>query len=186
VEWTPLVSTIVGAAVALGGTVLAHRIRSRDESGRELRGERRQGYLDFIVALDGAHGALRDVANSDEPDRRHAAARAVSVNDVYEAREKFLLSANPAVITPGEKAFMRLIEVRKAIGDGARLGTPDYHEPYHGFAKALWDLRRAIREDLGGSTLTPADLDKKSWDGRDDCAVCQRGLRAAAAATSDG
>ena len=185
-EWTPLVSTIVGAAVALGGTVLAYKIRSKDEAGRESRSERRQGYLDFIVALDGAHGALRDVANSDEPDRRHAASRAVSASGVYEAREKFVLCANPAVITPGEKAFMRLVEVRKAIGDGARLGTPEYHEPYHRFAEALWGLRRAIREDLGGTTLTPADLDKKSWDGRDDCPVCQRRLGAAAVATSDG
>lgn len=74
VEWTSLVSTAVGATVALVGTLFAYKVRSRDEFGREHRVERRQSYLDFLVALDGAHARLREVADSEDPQRRQAAA----------------------------------------------------------------------------------------------------------------
>ena len=173
VDWMTLVSTAVGAMAALVGTVLAYKVRSRDEAGREFRVERRHSYLDFLSAMDAAHGALRIVADSVGADRRQTGGQAMSESRVYEAREKLLMSASPAVVTVGEQAFRRLGDLRKAIRDGARTGEREYHDPYHVFAASLWRLRNAMRVDLGGTALTPADLDKESWDGKAECIVCQ-------------
>jgi hypothetical protein len=174
VEWLTILSTAVGAMAALVGTVLAYKVRSRDEAGREFRAERRHSYIDFLVALDAAHGELRVVADSAAgTDRRTAAALAMTESHVYEAREKLLMSASPAVIKACEQAFRSVGDLRKAIRAGARTGEKEYHDPYHVFAEALWRLRLAIRQDLGGTALSPADLDKQSWDGRADCPVCE-------------
>jgi hypothetical protein len=123
--------------------------------------------------MDAAHGALRVVADSDEPDRRRAAGQAMSESRIYETREKLLMTGSPAVVRAGEQTFRRLADMRKAIRDGARTTQIEYHEPYHVFAESLWALRNAMRVNLGGTELTPADLDKQSWDGKAECAVCQ-------------
>jgi len=177
VEWLTILSTAVGAMAALVGTVLAYKVRSRDEADREFRAERRHSYVDFLTALDAAHGELRVVADSpDGTDRRTAAALAMTSSHVYEAREKLLMSASAAVIKAGEQAFRTIGDLRRAIRAGARTPELEYHDPYHVFAEALWRLRLAIRQDLGGTELSPVDLDKRSWDGRADCPVCEPAL----------
>jgi hypothetical protein len=178
VDWIPLLSTVGGAAIALIGTVLADILRSRGYRDRDNRAERRQGYVDFVLALNAAHANLREVAAANPPvaDTWEAVRRAVAEARVYEAREQLLMSANKEVITVAERAFQRLLLVRDAVRAGATLRTVAYHGPYHEYAGALWKLRRTIRHDLGASYLSPKDLDKDGWDGQTTCEVCQAAL----------
>jgi hypothetical protein len=178
-DWIPLLSTVGGAAIALIGTVMADILRTRGYRDRDNRAERRQSYVDFVLALNAAHANLREVAAasaSSADDRREAVRRVVAEARVYEAREQLLMSANKEVVTVAERAFQRLLHVRDAVRDGANLRTPAYHGPYHQYAGALWKLRRTIRHDLGASYLSPKDLDKDGWDGQTTCEVCQAAL----------
>jgi len=178
-DWIPLLSTVGGAAIALIGTVLADILRTRGYRDRDNRAERRQGYVEFVLALNAAHANLREVASagpSARDDRWEAVRRAVAEARVYEAREQLLMSANKEVVTVAERAFQRLLNVRDAVRAGASLRTVAYHGPYHQYAGALWKLRRTIRHDLGASYLSPKDLDKDGWDGQSTCEVCQTAL----------
>ncbi|MDT5028055.1 MAG: hypothetical protein QOE61_4481 [Micromonosporaceae bacterium] len=174
VDWVNVASTAVGAAIALIGTVLANTLGNRGQRERDNRADRRQSYLDFLLALNGAHAQLRLVAsNPDVADFEYETQQALSVNRVYEGREKMLMSANRSVLAAGERSFMCLVRLRQAVNREARVHTVEYHEAYHAYANALWDLRRVLREDLGNGGLTPADLDRAAWDGRETCAFCQ-------------
>jgi len=182
VDWVPVISTAVGAAVALSATLLSYVLRSRDERGRAHRADRQQSYLDFMLALDGAHARLREVA---EPTRTATdldrdTGRAVSDSKVYEARERLLMSASPAVVRAGERAFLSVIEMRDAVRKGAKRGTVEFHHTYHVLSEAKWRLRRTVRVDLDSKPLTLTDLDKTSWDAREDCELCAPKERAAA------
>jgi hypothetical protein len=172
VDLVPLVSTAVGAAVALLGTLLADTLRNRGQRDRDNRSERRVGYLEFVVALDKAHGAFRHIADAGGPDVVRQTRAAFTENRVYETRERLIMTANPAVIRAAEHAFVGLLGIRDAIRAGARLDTSAYHDQYHIYAGSLWALRRAIREDLGASDLKPQDLDKSTWDTRETCLFC--------------
>jgi hypothetical protein len=176
VNWLTLVSTAVGGAVALLGSVLAHWLRSRDERSRSVRADRRHGYVEYLIALDAAHARLRQIADPDDSpeDIAMRARRSFGETGVYEAREKLLLSANPAVVVPAEDALRKLAVLRSAVRDGAKLHTVPYHDAYHPYAEALWRLRSNIRVDLGSAALTASDLDKPSWDEQANCDFCQQ------------
>jgi hypothetical protein len=175
VDWLPLISTAVGAAVALCGTLLADLLRARGQHDRDNRIDRRQSYLDFVLALEAVHSRLREVADPAKapPDLVQAARRAFSEAKVYEAREKLLMSGSPAVVQAGERALLGVGGLREAVAGGAKLHTAAYHDPYHNYAGTLWQLRGSIRSDLGAAGLEPGDLDKPSWDTRERCAFCR-------------
>lgn len=174
VDWTTLVSTAVGAAIAFSGTVVADHLRRRDSRHRYSYGERQRAYSEMVLALGAGLDRLRDVAQSE---RRHdklttATGKAVSEAGVYVAREKILMTAEPAVAQAAEDAFDGLIGVRDAVRSGAQLRTPAFHDAYHPYADKMWLLRKAIRADLKAPVLHPNDLGRSQWSGRADCEVC--------------
>ena len=118
--------------------------------------------MEFLIALDAAHARLRQIADPDDPpdDLIVRARRAFGEVGVYEAREKLLLSANPAVVVPAEEALRRLATLRGVVRDGAKLHTMPYHDAYHPYAEALWKLRSSIRVDLGSAALTASVISR--------------------------
>jgi hypothetical protein len=176
VDWLAVVSTALGATVALGGTFLAHRLRSHDERGRDNEADRRQSYADFVLALGDAHARLRQVADRavDPAALRRETTQAFTESRAYEARERLLMTANPKVAGAGEQAFRQVIQLRDSVRDGARLGSAKFHDAYHDLSAATWALRLAVRRDLGAPHITLADIGKPSWDSRETCDVCQR------------
>lgn len=183
VDWTTLASTAVGGVAVLAGTVLASTLGNRGQRERDNRADRRQSYLDFVLALNGAHAQLRQIAaKGDGTDLEYQTNHILGVNGVYEGREKMVLSADRSVLPSAERAFMCLVRLRVAISHGARLHTMEYHSVYHVYASAVWDLRRVLREDLGGGGLSPADLDRPTWDGQETCAFCRANASVSVAA----
>ncbi len=175
-DWVTLLSTIVGGAAALLGSVLAYTLRSRDERRRAISTDRRQSYVGYLIALDAAHARLRQIADPNDPpaDVPVQARRSLGEAGVYEGREKVLLAGSPSVVAPAEQALRRLALLRDAVRDGAKLHTMRYHDAYHPYAEALWVLRRSIRVDLGSAALSSSDLDKTTWDEQANCDFCQR------------
>jgi hypothetical protein len=175
VDLSIVVSTAIGAAIALLGTVLGDSLRNRGSRDRDSRSDRRTGYLEFLLALDKTHAGLRDLAATPDAsdDLVRDTRRVLNDNLFYASRERLIMSANPGVVRAGERAFRALLAVRGVIRHGAILDSSEYHDAYHAYARALWDLRRAIRVDLNVSDITPEDLDKPTWESRDTCAFCQ-------------
>lgn len=173
-EWMTLASTAIGALLALGATVIANFVGSRDSRRRDQEAEERKTYLDYALAAEAAHDALRRVADPGRPHENLAveARRAVSESGIYGAREQLLVTSSANITSAGEEVLRRLADMRRAIRDGATLSSPEYHAAYHPYAKALWRLRTTARHELGRGELTPSDVGKPSWDSQENCDVC--------------
>src|SRR5687768_5601341 len=175
-ELLPLVATVIGAVIALSGTLLADVRRDRRQRDRDDERFRRETYVDFVLALNAAHNGLRDVGDSAPPadDRRAAVTRVITEADQFAAREQLLMTAPAPLVEEGETTFARLIAIRTAIAAGAKTRSREYHDAYHPFADALWRFRLAVRADFRQRPFTPASVDHTSWSEREDCDVCGR------------
>lgn len=172
--WLPIVGTVTGAVIALAGTLAAETRRDRSQRSRDRQLDRWQTYVDFAVALDAAHAAIREVARGGQSgsDRYVAAVQAVHDSGVYRIRERLLMSASAELVKAGETAFLKLIAIRNTVRAGATLATPDYHDTYHPFAEALWTFRIAVRREVGEPVITPSALGRSSWSEREQCPLC--------------
>jgi hypothetical protein len=170
-DWTPLVSTVAGAAIAFGGTVVADQLRRRDSRHRYSYGERQRASMEMVLALGAALERLRAVGGTEARagKLRFATSDAMTKSGVYTAREKLLMCATPSVARASEDAFAALVAVRDAVRDGAGPRTPVFHDAYHPYAEKMWDLRTAIRDDLGAPRI---DWDAIGRDDRTTCDVC--------------
>ena len=172
----PLIATGAGAVIALAGTLLADVGRDRRLRGRDIDLVQRETNVDFALALTAAHAGLREVGDSSARDaeRRAAINRAVDEAGLYGARERLLMTATAPVVKAGETVFLRLIDIRDAIRDGAMTQSQEYHDAYHPFAEALWQFRMATRRDFHQPAFTPEKVDRVSWSERESCSFCGR------------
>jgi transcriptional regulator with XRE-family HTH domain len=130
----------------------------------------------FLLALDTAHLALRQVAAAPAgPGRVEAAVQAVASTSLYTDRERLLVSAEPRLAAAGEAVFLALVDIRTAVKHGAGLDSEAYHRAYHPFAAAVWSLRQAIRAAAGREPLTPAEMRRDEWSDLDRCPTCTEG-----------
>ncbi|WFE35095.1 hypothetical protein [Micromonospora sp. WMMD975] len=173
-EWMPIVGAICGGAIALASAVTTEVQHNRAERRRNRERERVDYCLDFAVALDSAHSALRAVAQGDEDasHRLRSANRVVHEANVFAARERLLVAGTKEIVKTGERAYHGLIVVRNTIRSGASLSSEEYHRAYHEFAEVTWRFRMAVRTDLDHARLEPADLERRSWSEREDCRGC--------------
>jgi hypothetical protein len=173
-DWVPLLSAIAGAAIALSGGLLAEIRRDRGQRERDRDREEWQTCVDFGLALDSAHSALRDVARGGDTGESNGSAANSAVHDagVYSMRERMLMSASTELASAGERAFLRLVAVRNAVRDGATLQSAEYHRTYHAFAEGLWTYRTAVRTAFGRAPLTPAAVDRATWSEVESCDRC--------------
>ena len=179
-DWATVIATALGAAVAIVTTVIAHLLTTRDSRKGEHRSEQRQSYFDFALAAEAAHDALRLVGDPhrDPENLGMETRRAVSESGIYGAREKLLVAASPAINEAGDRVLRSLADVRRAIRDGAKLNTAEYHDVYHRLADALWDLRRVARREFGHRPLQPQDIGRSTWESRSTCEFCTSGKAA--------
>ncbi|GAU70573.1 hypothetical protein SSP35_20_00690 [Streptomyces sp. NBRC 110611] len=174
-EWGTLVATLGGGLIAIGGTVLADRLRTRQEHRRGLQGRRRDVYTEFIVAAGAAHTELRRLAQNgaEAIDLEEASRSALTDARIYEVRERLFLDASARIAGKGQTMFEHLRALRKAVAAGAGTSTPAFHDIYHPYLDAVWAYREAVRDELEGHVLTPADFGWSAWDGRERCPHCR-------------
>ncbi|MEU8284163.1 hypothetical protein AB0C01_07470 [Micromonospora sp. NPDC048905] len=177
-SWIPLVAAVVGALIALSGTLFADVRRDRQQRNRDYEQFRRETYVEFVLALNAAHAALRKVSDSpmSVEERRNAVNAAMSDAGLYGAREQLLMTATTSVVKAGEAVFHRVVGIRKAVRDGATTSSVEYHEAYHPFAEALWKFRMVVRTDFRQLVLAPMDVDRTTWSELESCAVCGRSM----------
>uniref|UniRef100_UPI0034DEB497 CchlQ n=1 Tax=Streptomyces flavofungini TaxID=68200 RepID=UPI0034DEB497 len=174
VEWGTLVATLGGGLIAIAGTVLADRLRTRQEHRRGLQARRREVYTDFIAAAGAAHTELRRLAQGGAgADGLEEASRAALTDArVYEVRERLFIDASARIAGTGQTMFERLRALRKVVAGGAGVSAPAFHDVYHPYLDAVWAYREAVRDELGGHPLAPTDFGWSAWDGRERCPQC--------------
>jgi hypothetical protein len=174
VDWGTLIATIGGAMIAISGTVLADRLRTRHEDGRGVVTRRREVYIQFITAAGTCHTQLRRLAQDPTASTRLEAASRAALTDagLYEIRERFFIDASFAVAGAGQTMFERLRELRRAVASGASLSSPAFHDAEHPYLEAVWSYRVSVRKELEGEGLAPAVFGWAAWDGRERCPVC--------------
>lgn len=175
VDWGTLLATLGGAGIAISGTVLADHLRGRREDDRGLEGRRRDVYIAFIAAAGAAHTRLRELAQDGAGglDLEAATRAALTDAEVYEVRERLYIDATARVAGAGQAMFEHLRALRSVVATGASLGSGEFHGAYHPYIAAVWAYRVAVRDELEGRPLSPADFGWSDWDGRERCALCR-------------
>ncbi|MFE5511412.1 CchlQ [Streptomyces sp. NPDC056529] len=178
-EWGTLVATVGGGLIAMAGTVLADRLRTGQEHRRGLQERRRDVYTEFIAAAGAAHTELRRLAQLGAGadgvgghGLEEASRSALTDARVYEVRERLFLDGSAGVTGAGQTMFEHLRALRRAVAGGAGIADPAFHDVYHPYLDAVWAYREAVRDELEGSPLAPADFGWSAWDGRERCPHC--------------
>ncbi len=150
-EWMSPVSTLLGAAIGVGATLVADRVRWRRERVGQSLDVRRQLYGEYTAALSRMRTALNECARSDVA----AEERARRVREVflapgaYEIRHQLAVIAPQETIAASRAAFLVLRDTRDALLDGAAVESTLYRELEDRFDSAVAELRRVMRRDLG-------------------------------------
>ncbi|MER7909388.1 CchlQ [Streptomyces sp. NPDC096068] len=176
-EWGTLAATLGGGLIAIAGTVLADRLRTRQEHRRGLRERRREVYAEFIAAAGAAHTELRRLAQDGAGAAGLEAASRAALTDarVYEVRERLFLDASARIAGTGQTMFERLRALRRTVAAGAGVSASAFHDVYHPYLDAVWAYREAVRAELEGPALVPSDFGWSAWDGRERCPHCAGG-----------
>jgi hypothetical protein len=154
VEWLTLVSTLSGGILGLAGGLLADTAKSRRERKRKLDDDRRQWYVDYLLALTETDGALQLAAvNSATPLARASLTEAWRQHSLPAKTYYVTLVAPPNVADAAEDAFNRLKDIRESLGSQSiavhnSSAWDAIHEPC---IHAVTRLRQAMRSDVTGS-----------------------------------
>jgi len=147
VDWGTLAATVSGAVIAISGTVLADRLRTRDEDDRGLEARRREVYIAFITAAGASHAQLRQLVQDPGTTTDLEAASRAALTDagLYEVRERLFIDARSEVAGAGQAMFERLRELRRAAAAGVSLASPGFHDAYHPYLGG--DAHRRRRQE---------------------------------------
>ena len=142
-DWSTLVATLVGAAIAMGTTLMVEIRKVRHENESEWRRTRRTIYAEYLTVLTQARWELAAIAGNGE---LSAEARRTTANAVfarcYQIRHQLELHAPPAVVDPALTYFRSLREFRNGVRGGLRDGVPEQQATY----AAHW---AAAKEEFG-------------------------------------
>ncbi|MEU8034837.1 hypothetical protein AB0C13_41080 [Streptomyces sp. NPDC049099] len=97
----PLVSTLVGAAIGVGSTMLADRTRWVRDRRERIELAQQQLRADFIAAVARSADIVWNVANQDQPpteDGNRCAREAFREADLYTWRYRIALSSPPEIV----------------------------------------------------------------------------------------
>jgi hypothetical protein len=152
-NWGTLLSTLIGAVIGVGSTLLADRVRWRRELERQAKESRRELYARFLTALNEATEALWVVGLGDRrvdgPESLAEVLRGqVHRSGLYSYREQIMILAPPAVLREADLATDRVREYRDVLISGHAAGSAEEGSAMHAYTAALKALRQVMRADL--------------------------------------
>ncbi|MGC5034243.1 hypothetical protein ACPXCS_05550 [Streptomyces sp. DT190] len=148
-EWITLISTVVGAVIATGSTMLLDRQRWRREQGDRETRARRALYGEYLAGLSEARHACGNVAR--DPDMAVAKRRTTAreaFGPCIGLRYHMTISAPKTVVSASEDAFRRLRDLRDHVMEGVPVTESAYLQGRRAYDDALAALRARMREDL--------------------------------------
>lgn len=159
-DWSAAVSTLVGAIVGVGATMLADRTRWKRDQGRERDQLRRESYGSYLAAIIKTHEAVRSAATSHgSPDGKRAAiTEAFRSADPYVHRFELSLLAPADVVEDAVTVFRRVRHIRDLLISGVGAETAEYRAAQKAYYDAIKAMSDTMRRDLGSSPLGAATM----------------------------
>lgn len=150
-DWSPVVTTFMGALVGVGATTIADRGRWRREKRRQASETRRELYSQYLLALHDAGEQLRAVALGDlltDLPRTTAAREAFRSSNLPVALERMRITAPEGVGEAAGHAFHCMRRLRNRVAEGAAVGSLAHREAELACEEAHRNLGAVMRDDL--------------------------------------
>ncbi|MGH3696797.1 MAG: hypothetical protein ACRDRX_22910 [Pseudonocardiaceae bacterium] len=148
-EWTTLLGALLGAAIAMGTSLMVEMRKHRHDVAAEWRRTRRELYAAFLTSLAQARAELLDLAANtglSEAERSQTAWRVFA--RCYEVRHQLELFAPPEVVDPALAYFRTVRGLRDAVRGGLRREDPEREHYTDRVKVALETTREAMRADM--------------------------------------
>jgi hypothetical protein len=146
-----LVSTALGALIALLATMLNERFKWRREQTTSRRKLCHDTYAGFLSALTDAHERMRGESLAEHASTQ---ARAAAVRDAflsagcYQLRYQLAIVAGQDVVDGAEAAFFIMRDVRDLFADGHSVDSTEYVELRKTYGTSLRELQGRMRTEL--------------------------------------
>jgi hypothetical protein len=150
-DWSPLLSTLLGATIGLGSAVVLERGKSARDGRQRTLDQRRTVYAEYLSALSRTRNEIRLAASKDsEPaeERSKQAREAFKEGGAYELRYQVALLAPEQVVSASDAAFRALRDVRDVVVAGAVHGEAGYVSDRDKWESRFAALREEMRRDL--------------------------------------
>ncbi|MCP3804943.1 hypothetical protein NLX83_37325 [Allokutzneria sp. A3M-2-11 16] len=141
-QWITVVSTALGALIALVAMMLNERVKWQREQVSSRRKQCHEVYASFLSALTEAHERMRD---SPAAEVREVFREA----NCYPLRYQLAIVAGQEVVDGGEAVFQTIRDIRDLLAGGARIESAQYKELRRRFGAELRELQRRMRDELG-------------------------------------
>jgi hypothetical protein len=155
-DWLPLLSTLAGAAIGIGSTLIADRNRWKHEDVKEALRLRLDIYTQYTTTVKVLGETLRTLAEREHPsdDERALALRAAFRDSgVSIASERMWLIAPQPVVKASDSVFHCLRRICDGYADGAAVSGPEDRARWEERGRAAARMRKLMREDLGVGPL---------------------------------
>lgn len=154
-DWANQVSTLIGAVVGVGSTLLVDRSRGARDRHQRLNTTRRDAYAAYLTALTQTDAGLQLLAVSEVPPvSRTQAMSAWQAYSVLARRYDVVLVAPDHIAKAASSTFDRLLDIRDAITTTAMTvgepGSPAWEAVHLPYIAAIVELRSLMRDDVRG------------------------------------
>lgn len=167
-DWTTLVATLLGAAIATITTLLAESHRDRRHMSIEWLRTRRDLYAAFLAALAKARDRLAALSKDRrkmKPWELEEAARQAFA-PCYELRHQFELIVGDDALEPAIDYFRRVRDLRTVVAKGLGPGSEEWDRCMELVKEALKKANQEMRADLAPKWDQRGRLEGRKGDGR--------------------
>ncbi|MFD8385172.1 hypothetical protein ACFV2X_42765 [Streptomyces sp. NPDC059679] len=161
-DWTTPISTLLGAVVGVGSTLLGETVRSKRDRGHQQYELRRQLYARYLEALTNTDSELQLLAIREQTPLDEADLRAAWRNhSLLSLNYEIALVGPPPVADAADTAYRSLRSMRNVLGRAeVTLGNPgtsgdqdpgsaEWRDAHRAYIDAMAALRSAMRADIG-------------------------------------
>jgi hypothetical protein len=149
VQWTTLLATLVGAAIAMGTSLVVQARKDRHDLAAEWRQIRREIYMTFLSALAKARSellALSKKSDMTDVDRDETARQVFA--PCYEQRHHLEVVA-PSAVAKAALAYFRTVRgLRNVVAAGKGVTDPEWEANAGHMKRALQTVQESMRHDL--------------------------------------
>jgi hypothetical protein len=149
VQWTTLLATLVGAAVAMGTALAVQTRKDRHDLAAEWRQIQRETYMTFLSGLARARSELLALSKkSGMTETEHDEAARQVFAPCYEQRHHLEVVAPPDVADAALTYFRTVRGLRDVVAAGKGITDPKWEANARNAKRALETLQEVIRGDL--------------------------------------
>ncbi|MEW2287094.1 hypothetical protein [Streptomyces sp. NPDC047841] len=156
-DWLPLLSTLVGAAIGIVAPLVADRNRWKREDAKDalrLRLDVYTQYTTTVKVLGENLRALAERGHASDDERALALREAFRGSGMAIASERMWLIAPQPVVNASNRVFHCLRSICDGYADGTAVSSPEDRARWQARGKAAAEMRALMREDLGVGPLT--------------------------------